>query len=116
MQNKYFLNISHYKTHQQSITYKISISYFVRNFCLVHIYFFYFVFVVKGACILFIYFLVGQYLNILEEERQIYIYLRANLRLCLVTVFVFYFQKLVLGNIKKKQFSCIFEIKTCLDS
>ena len=30
---------------------------------------------------------------------------------CLVTVFVFYFQKLVLGNIKKKQFSCIFEIK-----
>ena len=32
-------------------------------------------------------------------------------RLCLVTVFVFYFQKLVFGNIKKKQFSCIFEIK-----
>ena len=33
--------------------------------------------------------------------------------LCLVTVFVLYFQKLVLGNIKKKkkQFSCIFEIK-----
>ena len=25
-----------------------------------------------------------------------------NLRLCLVTVFVFYFQKLVFGNIKKK--------------
>ena len=34
-----------------------------------------------------------------------------KLRLCLVTVFVFYFQKLVLENIKKKQFSCIFEIK-----
>ena len=34
-----------------------------------------------------------------------------TLRLCLVTVFVFYFQKLVFGNIKKKQFSCIFEIK-----
>ena len=33
------------------------------------------------------------------------------LRLCLVTVFVFYFQKLVLGNIKKKQFSYIFVIK-----
>ena len=31
--------------------------------------------------------------------------------LCLVIVFVFYFQKLVFGNIKKKQFSCIFEIK-----
>ena len=34
-----------------------------------------------------------------------------NIRLCLVTIFVFYFQKLVFGNIKKKQFSCIFEIK-----
>ena len=34
-----------------------------------------------------------------------------RLRLCLVTVFVFYFQKLVFDNIKKKQFSCIFEIK-----
>ena len=34
-----------------------------------------------------------------------------NVRLCLVTVFVFYFQKLVFENIKKKQFSCIFEIK-----
>ena len=31
--------------------------------------------------------------------------------LCLVIVFVFYFQKLVFGNIKKKQFSCIFEMK-----
>ena len=30
--------------------------------------------------------------------------------LCLVTVFVFYFQKLVLENLKKKQFSCIFDI------
>ena len=35
----------------------------------------------------------------------------AKLRLCLVTVFIFYFQKLVFGNIKKKQFSYIFEIK-----
>ena len=34
-----------------------------------------------------------------------------KIRLCLVTVFVFYFQKLVYGNIKKKQFFCIFEIK-----
>ena len=34
-----------------------------------------------------------------------------KLRICLVTVFIFYFQKLVFGNIKKKQFSCIFEIK-----
>ena len=34
-----------------------------------------------------------------------------KLRLCLVTIFVFYFQKLVFGNIKEKQFSCIFEIK-----
>ena len=40
-----------------------------------------------------------------------------KIRLCLVTVFVFYFQKIVFGNIKKKQFSCIFEIKkTCLVS
>ena len=38
-------------------------------------------------------------------------YFLKKLRLCLVTVFVFYFQKLVFGNIKKKQFSCIFEIK-----
>ena len=38
------------------------------------------------------------------------------LRFCLVTIFIFYFQKLVFGNIKKKQFSCIFEIKTCLVS
>ena len=29
----------------------------------------------------------------------------------MVTDFVFYFQKLVFENIKKKQFSCIFEIK-----
>ena len=34
-----------------------------------------------------------------------------TVRLCLVTVFVFYFQKLAFGNIKKKQFSCIFKIK-----
>ena len=34
-----------------------------------------------------------------------------QIRSCLVTVFVFYFQKLVFENIKKKQFSCIFEIK-----
>ena len=27
---------------------------------------------------------------------------KKNLRLCLVTVFVFYFQKLFFGNIKKK--------------
>ena len=30
-----------------------------------------------------------------------------KLRLCLVTVFVFYFQNLVFENKKKKQFSCI---------
>ena len=34
-----------------------------------------------------------------------------NFRLCLVTIFVFYFQKKFFENIKKKQFSCIFEIK-----
>ena len=37
--------------------------------------------------------------------------IHGNLRLYLVTIFVFYFQKLVFENIKKKQFSCIFEIK-----
>ena len=48
--------------------------------------FIYFVFVVKGhEFFLFIYFFVGQYLNILEEERQIYIYIRANLN------FLYYF-------------------------
>ena len=36
-------------------------------------------------------------------------------KLYLATVFVFYFQKLVFGNIKKKQFSCIFEIKNIFD-
>ena len=42
-----------------------------------------------------------------------YCYKSKKLGLCLVTVFVFYFQKLVFvfGNIMKKQFSCIFEIK-----
>ena len=39
-----------------------------------------------------------------------------KLRLCLVTIFVFYFQKLVFENIKKKQFSFIFEIKNMLVS
>ena len=34
-----------------------------------------------------------------------------TLKLCLVTIYFFYFQKLVFRNIKKKQFSCIFEIK-----
>ena len=34
-----------------------------------------------------------------------------TIRLCLVTIFIFYFKKLVFGNINKKQFSCIFEIK-----
>ena len=38
-----------------------------------------------------------------EEKRRI--------KLCLVTIFVFYFQKLVFGNMKKKKISCIFEIK-----
>ena len=47
--NKYFLNISYYKTHQQSITYKISVFYFVRDFLLVHIYLFILFFVVKGV-------------------------------------------------------------------
>ena len=40
-----------------------------------------------------------------------WIYKMENFGICLVIVFIFYFQKLVLGNIKKKQFSCIFEIK-----
>ena len=34
-----------------------------------------------------------------------------SFKLYLITVFVFYFQKLVFGNIKKKKISCIFEIK-----
>ena len=33
---------------------------------------------------------------------------REIVKLCLVMVFVFYFQKLVFRNIKKKQFSYIF--------
>ena len=38
--------------------------------------------------------------------------IKEKLRICLVTVFIFYFRKLVFGNIKKKkQFSCIFQIK-----
>ena len=36
---------------------------------------------------------------------------REIVKLYLVTVFIFYFQKLVFRNIKKKQFSYIFEIK-----
>ena len=44
---------------------------------------------------LFIYFLVGQYLNILEEERQIYIYIykRENLNF-----FILFFSKFFLGG------------------
>ena len=34
-----------------------------------------------------------------------------TIRLYLITVFCFYFQKLVFGNINKKQIFCIFEIK-----
>ena len=46
----------------------------MHDFCLVHIYFF--ILKLKGhEFYLFIYFLVGQYLNILEEEKQIYIYI-----------------------------------------
>ena len=33
------------------------------------------------------------------------------IKLCLVIVFIFYFQKLIFENTKKKQFSCISEIK-----
>ena len=33
------------------------------------------------------------------------------LRLCLITVFVFYFQKLIFGNIKKKKILIFFLIK-----
>ena len=36
---------------------------------------------------------------------------KPTLRLCLVTFFIFYFQKFVFENIKKKQFFYIFEIK-----
>ena len=53
-------------------------------------------FELKWECLCF------YFLGIIERER---------LRLCLVTVFIFYFQKLVFGNIKKNQFPCIFEIK-----
>ena len=72
IQNKYFLNISYYKTHQQSITYKISVSYFVHNFCLVYIYI-----VVEGAWILFIYLFscksISKYFR--GGETNIYIYI-----------------------------------------
>ena len=38
-------------------------------------------------------------------------------RLCLVIVFIFYFQKLVFGNIKKKNNFLVFlQSKTCLVS
>ena len=33
---------------------------------------------------------------------------KEKIRLCLITIFVFYLKKLVLGNIKKKKISCIF--------
>ena len=46
-----------------------------------------------------------------ERERERAGKYKKEIRFCLVTVFVFYFQKLVFGNIKKKKFSCIFEIK-----
>ena len=36
---------------------------------------------------------------------------RKKFRLYLITVFIFYFQKLVFENIKKRKNSCIFEIK-----
>ena len=39
-----------------------------------------------------------------------------RLRLRLVTVFVFYFQKLVFRNIKKKKILVFFKSKTCLVS
>ena len=39
-----------------------------------------------------------------------------EMKLCLITVFVFYFQKLVFGNIKKKKFLVFFKSKTCLVS
>ena len=46
---------------------------FVRDFCLGHIYFL--ILKLKGhEFYLFIYFLVGQYLNILEEESHIYMF------------------------------------------
>ena len=50
---------------------------------------------------------MNDYNNIKKKEKK----KEEIFRLYLVTVFVFYFQKLVLGNIKKKQFSYIFEIK-----
>ena len=40
---------------------------------------------------LFIYFLVGQYLNILEEERQIYIYIYTHIRANLNFFILFFF-------------------------
>ena len=39
-----------------------------------------------------------------------------KIRLCLVTVFIFYFQKLVFRNIKKKKFLVFLKSKTCLVS
>ena len=46
---------------------------------------------------------------------QAYIVLGWMFRLYLVTVFVFYFQNFFFGNIMKKQFYCIFEIKNMFD-
>ena len=55
----------------------------------------------------FLGFLLGSYC----AAQLVFVEMEGFFRLCLVTVFVFYFQKLVFENIKKKQFSCIFEIK-----
>ena len=49
-------------------------------------------------------------ISFLQEQKEKLDHIE-NVWICLVTVFVFYFQKLVFGNIKKKRFSCIFEIK-----
>ena len=46
-----------------------------------------------------------------KEEKIMALRNSQILRLCLIIVFVFYFQKLVFEDRKKKKISCIFEIK-----
>ena len=58
-------------------------------------------------------------LNIIKKRNSLHLLFPCVLKifkLCLVTVFVFYFQKLGFENIKKKQFSYFFKSKTCLVS
>ena len=89
MQNEYFLNISYYKTHQQSITYKISVFYFVRDFLLVHIYLFILFFVVKGVWLFFIYLFSCRSISKYFRRGETNIYIWANLNFFILIFFFF---------------------------